>query len=92
MAGQAVAGVQQVALSAFEQTCPDAQFALQVTGVFVHGSVKEPQNPAGQAFGVQQWFVSGPPAAPHWVPGSPAQVVSQLYCAPLHGSVQVAPQ
>jgi hypothetical protein len=48
--------VQQVWLSALEQTSLALQFPLQLTGRFVHGSVNEPQNPAGHVFGVQQVF------------------------------------
>lgn len=42
-AGHPVAGVQQVALSAFEHCSPVVQFAEQSTTVPVHGSVKVPQ-------------------------------------------------
>ena len=38
LAGQAVAGVQQVALSAFEQTSGATQFVVQLRVAFVHGS------------------------------------------------------
>jgi hypothetical protein len=59
----------------------------------VHASLNDPQKFAGQAvFGVQHLFASVPPAAPHWVPGSLAQVVSHVRTVPLHGSVHVAPQ
>lgn len=92
MAGQPVAGVQQVWLSLVEQTSPAAQLPVQLTGRFVHGSVKLPQKPAGHVFGLQHVLWSVPPSAPHCVPGSAAQVVSQVYIVPLHGSVQVAPQ
>jgi hypothetical protein len=51
-----VAGVQHVWLSALEQISPEGQFPLQVTSVFVHGSVNAPQYPAGHVFGVQQVF------------------------------------
>jgi hypothetical protein len=53
LAGQPVAGVQQVWLSALEQTSPVAQLPVQLTGRFVHGSVKVPQKPAGHGFGLQ---------------------------------------
>jgi len=56
-AGQPVAGVQHVAWSVAEHTCPGlVQFVVQLIVVFVHGSLKEPQNPAGHVFGVQHWF------------------------------------
>jgi hypothetical protein len=54
LAGQAVAGVQQVALSALEQTSGATQFVVQLSVVFVHGSLIEPQKFAGQVIGVQQ--------------------------------------
>ena len=63
-AGQAVSGVQQVWLSAFEHTLPLAQLAEQSRTVPVHGSLIFPQKPAAQVLGVQQAFWS-PPETPH---------------------------
>ncbi len=90
MAGQVVFGVQHVAWSELEHTSPLAQFAVQLTGWFVHGSVKLAQELAAQVFGVQQMFWSLPPAAPHCCPVP--HVAEQVNVFPLQGSFQVPPQ
>jgi hypothetical protein len=85
--------VQQVAWSVFEQIWPAEQFPVQLRVVFVHGSGTEPQNPLGQVSGVQHWFASEPPEAPHCVPGSSEhELLLHVRTFPLHGSVHVPPQ
>jgi hypothetical protein len=85
--GHSTAGVQHV-LEA-EQVC-EPQLPEQLTVVFVHGSTKEPQKPAGHDDWEQQRLASPPPVAPHCSPVG--HVVEHVNVVPLHGSVHDAPQ